>query len=234
MISKPSTQPDDEIDLLEVFVTLWRGKWLISGSVTLALVVGFIYTQLAIVNTTNYKLKVPYTFNMYSIGNERLCGNNISCLNEAELRRLKFIIGEKWNFESSNQMASFVSSSPLEVPYYENFLKEVENEYNEICIAEAKIELEIIEATESPRAGFEFFTKPINTNLINANRVIAAAKEGRSIVAFGKPIVDVTSIYSPRPFSIYVLSFVAGLIFGIVFVLIRGAFLRRNARISAS
>ena len=38
---------DDEIDLFELFQTLWDGKWLISAFVVLATLIGFGYSQVA-------------------------------------------------------------------------------------------------------------------------------------------------------------------------------------------
>ena len=38
---------DDEIDLFELFATLWDGKWLIVISTVIFLLGGFAYSQLA-------------------------------------------------------------------------------------------------------------------------------------------------------------------------------------------
>jgi len=37
---------NDEIDLLELFMVLWTGKWLIAGITLLAAVLGYIYIVL--------------------------------------------------------------------------------------------------------------------------------------------------------------------------------------------
>ena len=49
---------DDEIDLLELFMALWRGKWLISTFVTIFFVIALGYTQLS---PREYSIKAPYS-----------------------------------------------------------------------------------------------------------------------------------------------------------------------------
>ena len=49
---------DDEIDLLELFMALWRGKWLISTFVTIFFVIILGYSQLL---SREYIIKAPYS-----------------------------------------------------------------------------------------------------------------------------------------------------------------------------
>ena len=48
---------DDEIDLFELFATLWAGKWLIALSIAIFLLGGFAYSQLA---TKVYQLEAKF------------------------------------------------------------------------------------------------------------------------------------------------------------------------------
>jgi len=45
-VSEKQLQSNDEIDLFELFLTLWEGKWLILGATLLAAVLGFAYITL--------------------------------------------------------------------------------------------------------------------------------------------------------------------------------------------
>ena len=45
-MSEKKLQSNDEIDLFELFLTLWEGKWLILGATLLAAVLGFAYITL--------------------------------------------------------------------------------------------------------------------------------------------------------------------------------------------
>lgn len=45
-MSEKQSRSDDEIDLFEIFLTLWEGKWLILGATLLAAVLGFAYITL--------------------------------------------------------------------------------------------------------------------------------------------------------------------------------------------
>ena len=53
---------DDEIDLIQVIMVLWEGKWLIFASLILSLLVGLIFTQfreLRYSTTISYSVKIP-------------------------------------------------------------------------------------------------------------------------------------------------------------------------------
>ncbi|MBT6533397.1 MAG: hypothetical protein HOM03_10565, partial [Marinovum sp.] len=45
-MSEKQLQSNEEIDLFELFLTLWEGKWLILGASLLAAVLGFAYITL--------------------------------------------------------------------------------------------------------------------------------------------------------------------------------------------
>jgi LPS O-antigen subunit length determinant protein (WzzB/FepE family) len=63
----------DEIDLFDLFQTLWDGKWLISAFVVLATLIGLGYSQVA---QPKYHVSVPYTLNIYSVSVQRICGRS--------------------------------------------------------------------------------------------------------------------------------------------------------------
>ena len=57
-MTENKSRSDDEIDLLELFMALWRGKWLISTFVIICFVFALGYTQLS---PREYSIKAPYS-----------------------------------------------------------------------------------------------------------------------------------------------------------------------------
>ena len=77
---------DDEIDLIELFEILWKGKLFILTVTILATIVGFAYAQFTKpVYVPNYKIAVPY-----------VCDYIIGSSNET---KLGFIIDLSWTLD---------------------------------------------------------------------------------------------------------------------------------------
>ena len=80
---------DDEIDLFELFQTLWDGKRLISAFVVLATLIGFGYSQVA---QPKYDVSVPYTSSIYSVSAQQICGDNIGCMESEAVKALPLFV----------------------------------------------------------------------------------------------------------------------------------------------
>ena len=61
---------DDEIDLIALFETFWQRKWVISVFVILAVLLGLVYSKVAI---PKYKVSASYFFNAYPVSSIQLC-----------------------------------------------------------------------------------------------------------------------------------------------------------------
>jgi len=79
-INQPYYQSqDNEIDLLDLFETLWDGKKLIISFALIAVLLGFLYTQTVQVK---YNVSVSSSINVHSLASQPLCGNDIGCLED--------------------------------------------------------------------------------------------------------------------------------------------------------
>ena len=68
---------DDEIDLFELFETLWRGKWLISALVAISVLSGFVYSQLT---PPKFQVSVFFADKLYSVSAQQICNDSVDCI----------------------------------------------------------------------------------------------------------------------------------------------------------
>ena len=118
---------EDEIDLIELFEILWNSKLFILTVTIFATIVGFAYAQFSKpIHVPNYKITVPYVYNLQSIGSS----------NEA---KMNFIIDPTWamtdtQFEQSDH-------KPNDPEFYANALNKVNDVLTGEVLAEAQVEL---------------------------------------------------------------------------------------------
>ena len=98
--------PDDEIDLFELFATLWAGKWLIALSTAIFLLGGFAYTQLATkVYQLEAKLQAPACPTSGTGYVDWECANIIF---DSAAQRLSLV----WDDDFDSTVTSFSSAYP--------------------------------------------------------------------------------------------------------------------------
>lgn len=211
---------DDEIDLFELFETLWDGKWLISAFVVLAAVIGFGYTQVA---SPSYQVSVPYTYNIYSVSAQQICGGNIGCIEGESNKHLMALIGSGWSAG-----LSLNTEAPAAPEHYLAELEQHNQDLTKSILAEAKAELELIQTELSDAL---LGTERVATNMLNAKRVVQAVESGEVAVSFGNPSIVKSS---PRVKLIVVLSVVLGGMIGMMFVLLRSALQKRKEQLAKS
>lgn len=98
---------DDEIDLLELFMALWRGKWLISTFVSIFFVIALGYTQLS---PREYSIKAPYSVHYE--------------FDKGMVKQILFSsLGSEWVKDSNVKLGEYVtfktaSKNPLDIEVY--------------------------------------------------------------------------------------------------------------------
>jgi LPS O-antigen subunit length determinant protein (WzzB/FepE family) len=101
------TVQDDEIDLFELFATLWAGKWVIAFVTAMALLGGYAYTQLA---TKVYQLQAKLDAPACAVsGAEYVDWDCEEALFSAAQRRL----ADQWTAEFPVTLISFSASQPI-------------------------------------------------------------------------------------------------------------------------
>ena len=217
---------DDEIDLFELFETLWEGKWLISAFVALATLTGFGYSQVA---QPKYDVSVPYRVNVYSVLSQQICesytqNQKDDCLANGTLGYFIERLGGGWR--SKGNTITFSTPTPSAVNAYADVLSNALTSTNEALRSEAISELASIESVSNNNV---LATERVATNMLNAKRVIQSIDNGQSAINFGSVSVVKSS---PKVPLILALSVVLGGMIGVFFILVRHAITKRKEQLA--
>ena len=212
---------DDEIDLLELFQTLWEGKWLIGLFIAIATLMGLGYAQ-ASQTEPKYDVSVPYIFNIYSVSAQQTCNSNIGCMEAEAKKRLSFFLGDTWS-----PSFSFRTTTPLDSSEYQSQIKIANAALTDEMYEEAKAEVVFIQ-TEIANALLS--TERVATNMLNAKRVMRHIDSGQRAISFGSVVVAESP--SPNVLRVLAPASVLGGMVGVFFVLIRNALSKRRERLS--
>jgi LPS O-antigen subunit length determinant protein (WzzB/FepE family) len=221
-MSKMNQVQDDEIDLFELFQTLWDGKWLISAFVVLATLIGFGYSQVA---QPKYDVSVPYTSSIYSVSAQQICDGNIDCIETEAIKRFLSLLGNSWSKRKKSSTLSFSTSAPLEQNQYDVQIQQANKALTNEVYLEAKTELSLI---QTELTGALLGTEIVATNMLNAKRIIQSIDSGQSVISFGSASVVKSS---PKVPLILALSVVLGGIVGVFFILVRNAITKRKEQL---
>ena len=208
---------DDEIDLFELFTTLWNGKWFISGFVALAAFSGFGYTQ---IESSKYEVKygvsVPYTSDLYSLSVQQIEANN---------NRFLALLGGTWSQtkRSFNLPPTLKPFSDTQ-PYIDEFERHNQTITAEI-LYDAEVEVALIQNELSVSLSS---TERAATDFLNAKRAIRSIKNGQKAFSFSSASITKTS---PKVSLTLALSIMLGGFIGVFFVLVRNAINKRKERL---
>ena len=212
---------NDEIDLFDLFETLWGGKWLIGCLVVISTVFGFGYPQLS---QPVYRASATYSVNVYSVVSQQVCGvgDQMECLSEQMEQVVSDHLVESW--AASSKSVSLSTVNPLSSATYETQLKESSQKTTAFIKAKALAELQVIENISNASL---LSTERVATNMLNAKRIIQSIDSGQSVISFGP--VGIAKV-APRTSPILAISIVLGGMVGCAIVLLRNAI--RNREIS--
>jgi LPS O-antigen subunit length determinant protein (WzzB/FepE family) len=212
---------NDEIDLFDLFESLWGGKRLIGCLVVISTLLGFGYTQLS---QPVYRASATYSLNVYSVASQQVCGggDQMKCVSEVMEQVLSDYLVDSW--EVSSKSVSLSTVNPLSPTTYETQLKEYNQKTTAFVKAKALAELQVIENISNDSL---LSTERVATNMLNAKRIIQSIDSGQSVISFGP--VEIAKV-APRSSRILAISIVLGGMVGCVIVLLRNAI--RNREIS--
>ena len=208
----------NEIDLFEFFEALWDGKWLVSAFVVLATLIGFGYSQVA---QHKYDVSVPYSFNVYPVSVQQICGSSTGCMGAETKKRLLTLLKGEWD---SN--ISIITTAPLDLNEYQAQIEAANIALTNEIYLEATNELALIqnELTDALLS-----TERVATNMLNAKRVVLSIDSGQNAISFGSVSVVKSSPKLPR---ILALSVALGGMVGVFFILVRNAITKRKEQLA--
>lgn len=205
---------DNEIDLFELFQTIWDGKWLLCTLTLLVTLIGFVYTQVA---QPRYTVSVHHTHNIYSINAQQLCGSNVSCMEKEVKKRFLSLSGKGWS-----SSLSLSTKTPSDISEYEAQIEQTNAALTNEIYIEAKAELALM---QTELADVLLGTETVARNMLRARRLIRSIDSGQSAMAFD-PVVLVKS--SPKVSLILGFSVVLGGMIGVFSILVRNAIMSRK------
>ena len=219
---------DDEIDLFELFETLWRGKWLISAFVAISVMSGFVYSQLA---QPKFEVSVSFAVKLYSVSAQQICEGEVSnknnngvveCIQNEVSKQLMEDLDSNWNLTNKDSKLALSTEAPLNVKTYDDVFDKLNQTitnqiYNEALDEVTLIKTELNDALMS--------TERVATNILNATRIIKAIDSGQKAISFGSVAIKKTS---PKVPLILALSILLGGMIGVVFVLVKNTIRKRK------
>lgn len=204
---------DDEVDLFELFETLWRGKWLISAFVAISVMSGFVYSQLA---QPKFEVSVSFAVKLYSVSAQQTCGGKVFCIELME------DLESNWNLTDKNSKLALSTEVPLSVKTYDDVFDKLSQTITNQIYNEALDEVTLIK-TELNDALMN--TERAATNILNARRIIKAIDSGQKAISFGSVAIKKTS---PKVPLVLALSILLGGMIGVVFVLVNNSIRKRK------
>lgn len=181
-MSKKIVNENNEIDISELFVVLWSGKWLIVIFVLIGLLIGYTYSQSLV---TKYNISIPYDFNIYSVVNRQNCAGNIGCLDSNAVKSIAYLRDQGWVIHPS--VLSLSTTKPKSIDEYESIFRSVNEKITNSMLSEAKNEISVIK-NDSNR--YLQQTERSAVNFLNANRIVELIDNGNVAVRFGTPSIS--------------------------------------------
>lgn len=243
---------DDEIDLVELFETLWDGKWLISAFVAIAVLLGggflllkdavygskVIYTVDAIPPFYDaYKASTDFQKKFYSVSvfEEWKQNNSNTSLVFEDFSATEVVDGFILSKNEDEQLAtlaskkksgSFLFVKSNQLPILNDFFDyaiHISGLLKDEYVVRAKEELRIIEARFKDLGTAD--SNIVNTGL-SIDRYIVSAEKGASVLAIQRPTMP--KKVSPKSPLILAMSLVLGGMLGVIFILVRNAITKRK------
>ena len=210
---------DDEIDLFELFETLWDGKWLISVFVVLATSVGFGYSNAAKPANPVYIVSIPYTFNAYISGAQR---TNLDT-------RLLAVLGSGWKKHGNAAQLSVSTTAPLSTSEYETQIERASVSLTKELAADTTAE--IVEIETQMRDAL-LSTESVATRLLEGKSLLRDLDSGQDALSFGPVSVEESPSKKAKTPQILAFSAIFGGMLGVFVVFIRNAIKKRKEQLA--
>jgi len=225
-MSKVRTSYDDEIDMFELFETLWRGKRLISAVIAIFVISGLVYSQLA---KPKFEVSVSYDFKIFSLNSQQYCNGKISCISSMNSKQLNVVLANTgWNSKNivskidKGSKLVLNTNAPVNVKTHNDFMEKVNQLITNKIYNEALNEVAII-STEMNNALLK--SERVANNKLKALRIIQAIDNGQKAIYFSPFVIKKTS---PKTQLILVFSILLGGFISVVFVLVNNVIRKRK------
>ena len=242
---------DDEIDLFEMFETLWTGKWIIIAFVGISLASGFTFNLYKKTNLPDphFRVIAPYSVNLFRPLHSQVCkeqGKDLNCVRKRVSYEFESLARDQWSknnlIEQEWKTAGLHlgalkpdcrkgyiclelnTRSPLAPEIYEGLLQG----YNEILTASISKEVKEELSTQfKHNAKSILASEAYAENILKLRRLLNGIESGQMAINFAA--IEVKEVFPPdKQNLIMALSFVLGGFLGCAIVLIRSAISNRR------
>lgn len=191
-----SSSTDDEIDLVELFSTLWKKKWWIVGTVAIFLIAAAAYLR---ITPPKYKVSAPYQTQVFSVLSMQLCLNE-DCLKDSTLTAVaqnlvkglaqdEFAQGS-WQYIAKGNRLEFTTFSEQAKEQFATQIKRAAEITAQEILVSAKTELNLLQiGLHAATLG----TERVATNHLNAKRVIRTLENGQPLIGAAGAITVTTT-----------------------------------------
>jgi hypothetical protein len=246
---------DDELDLFELFETLWRGKWLISAFVAISVLLGggFLFITTPIYESKlvfsvetkppfykNKKVKSDFKAMFYSkkVFDVWKSENGKSELVYDDFAITEVINGFTFLKEEGDLIAKIVekknvsslvvkTNKPSLLNEFFEYQNFVNNKLTSDYVLRAKDQLKIIEKRKVlPFGNFEGAYVPPDEQVLKIDDFIASTEKGDKIITINQPTFP--KKISPKIKHTLALSILSGGIIGVAFVFVKNTIRRRK------
>ena len=255
-VNKMNQVQDDEIDLFELFQTLWDGKWLISAFVAIAVLLGggFLLREDAAYESKliysvdtlppfydENKASVDFQNKFYSVNvfEEWKQNNSDTSLVFEDFSSTEVVDGFILTKDEDKQLAtiaskkkdgSFVRVKSNQLLILDDFFEyatHISGLLKNEYVVRAKEELSIIDARFKDLGSAD--SNIVNT-VLSIDRYIVTAEKGAKVLAIQRPAMP--KKVSPKVRLILALSVVLGGMVGVFFILVRNAITKRKEQLA--
>lgn len=203
---------DKEIDLFETLQIILRGKFQIFIIVIISILIGFCFTK---IKRESFIIKVPYTFNLYPTINYAYCNYDLKCTEQQNKERIFYYTGNNWY--SNEERALFIETKSAD---YISYVTEL-NKANLLLKAEVLKEEKRQQNLINDILSKDYSNNQLLKDMLNIKRNILLIGSGETVFNFGKATVKKNS---PKSWTIILFSFLIGLVFSILFVVVRDTY----------
>jgi hypothetical protein len=208
---------NDEIELIELFRTIWGGKWVISTAITLAVFLGFGFLQII---EPKYKISVPVEIDIYPVSDREVCGKNIKCIDDEVRKRLLALLGTDWTRD--DDILSMTTPNPLGTFEYEDKFEEAISLLTKAVQNDALNQIALIENEFNDTL---LGTETVASVKLNSAQVLQSIDSDQSAASFG--LIRIEKI-SPKDHLILALSVLVGGTVGVFWLRISNTLLNKK------
>ena len=213
---------DDEIDLVELIVDIWKGKIIILLFVVCSLAAGFAYVKTA---PQVYEVSSGLTVNLHSAEAFKLC-NSEACLNQNTLNRFAGLL-QKWSIDArSSRVSRNVSFVPEDTSTYFTEFESANDQLTQGLLENAKDNLKMASELSSDLRS----TNTVADTVWNSKKIVSSI-EDKNVKALSFSSFDIKK-KSPKVTLIIVLSVLLGGMLGVFAVLLRKPFIELKSRLT--